>query len=160
MVDTALKSLNLVFFLNEILGTIGVPCVVVQCHLWVRWVCFSLIFVFDWNCFFWLPWVPPWYPKIFLPKSMICGLSNTVSHVWFGYLGVSARAFEVSSFLRIFQAKIHIFVCTMKLNKIMNVSSFVSFDLGKLLRWSTRHWKAQILYFLFFKIWVPLGYYT
>ena len=134
------------------MGTIGVPCVVVQCHLWVRWVCFSLIFVFDWNCFFWLPWVPPWYPKIFLPKSMICGLSNTVSHVWFGYLGVSARAFEVSSFLRIFQAKIHIFVCTMKLNKIMNVSSFfIRYDgslhpgLGKMR--ATRHLKAEGPYF-------------
>ena len=134
------------------MGTIGVPCVVVQCHLWVRWVCFSLIFVFDWNCFFWLPWVPPWYPKIFLPKIMICGLSNIVSHVWFGYLGVSARAFEVSSFLRIFQAKIHIFVCTMKLNKIMNVSSFfIRYD-GSLHPWLgkmrvTRHLKTGGPYF-------------
>ena len=78
---------------------------------------------------------------------MMSGLSNAVSHAWFGYLSVFARSFEVSSILRIFQTKIHIFGCTMKLNKIINVSSFVSFDLGKLFRWSTRHWKAQTSYF-------------
>ena len=44
-VDTALKSLDLVLFDYNILGTIGVPYVLLQCHLWVMQVCFSLIFV-------------------------------------------------------------------------------------------------------------------
>ena len=96
---------------------------------------------------FWVLWVYLWYPIVFLLKDIMSGLSNAVSHVWFGYLSAPAHSFEVSSFLRIFQAKNHIFVCTLKLNKIMNVSSFVSFDLGKLFRWSIRHWKAQTSYF-------------
>ena len=104
---------------------------------------------FYWNvrCFFWVLWVPQWYPKIFVLKSMMSGLSNAVSHAWFGYLRVFVRSFEDSSFLCIFQAENHIFVCILKLNKIMNVSSFVSFDLGKPFRWSTQHWKAQTSYF-------------
>ena len=57
------------------------------------------------------------------------------------------RSFEVLSFLRHFQGEIHIFVCIMKVNKIMGVSSFVSFDLGMLFKWLTRHWKAQTSYF-------------
>ena len=52
---------------------------------------------------------------------------------------VFARSFEVLSFLRHFQAKIHIFVCIMKLNKIIDVSRFVSSDLGMLFRWLKRH---------------------
>ena len=83
-------------------------------------------------------------PQNIRVKSMMSRLSNAVSHAWFRYLSVFVCSFEDSSFLRIFEAKNHIFVYTLKLNKIMNVSSFVSFDLGKLFRWSIRHWKAQI----------------
>ena len=86
-------------------------------------------------------------PQNIRVKSMMSRLSNAVSHAWFRYLSVFVCSFEDSSFLRIFEAKNHIFVYTLKLNKIMNVSSFVSFDLGKPFRWSTQHWKAQTSYF-------------
>ena len=39
MIDTALESLDVLFFDDKILGTIGVPCVFVIFHLWVRVNC-------------------------------------------------------------------------------------------------------------------------
>ena len=48
MVETAMKRLDLEFFNCKFLGNIGVPYAFLQCHLWVRWVCFLLISVF--NC--------------------------------------------------------------------------------------------------------------
>ena len=123
-------------------------------HVWLyNVICGFYESVFRWfmceieNCIFRVPWVPLWYPKTFVLKSMMFGLSNAVSHAWFGYLSVFAHSFGVLSFLCHFQAKIHILVCIMKLNKIMNVSGFVSSDLGMLFRWSTRHLKAQASYF-------------
>ena len=45
MIDTALESLDLLFFADRILGTTGVPYVSVIFHLWVRVNC--LIQQFD-----------------------------------------------------------------------------------------------------------------
>ena len=36
MIDTALESLDVLFFDDKILGTTGVQCVFVIFHLWVR----------------------------------------------------------------------------------------------------------------------------
>ena len=40
MIDTALESLNVLFFADKILGTTGVPHVFVIFHLWARVKCF------------------------------------------------------------------------------------------------------------------------
>ena len=40
MIDTALESLNVLFFDDKILGTTGVPYVFVIFHLWHRVKCF------------------------------------------------------------------------------------------------------------------------
>ena len=40
MIDTALESLNVLFFDDKILGTTGVPYVFEIFHLWVRVKCF------------------------------------------------------------------------------------------------------------------------
>ena len=40
MIDTALESLDVLFFDDKILGTTGVPHVFVIFHLWVRVKCF------------------------------------------------------------------------------------------------------------------------
>eukprot|EP00493_Phyllostaurus_siculus_P020622 UN20947 len=45
MIDTALESLDVLFFDDKILGTTGVPYVFVIFHLWVRVKC--LIQQFD-----------------------------------------------------------------------------------------------------------------
>ena len=39
MIDTALESLDVLFFDDKILGTTGVQCVFVIFHLWVRVNC-------------------------------------------------------------------------------------------------------------------------
>ena len=51
-VDTALKSLNLVFSENKSLGTIGVPHALVRYHLWFSWVEFSSILVKNCKMYF------------------------------------------------------------------------------------------------------------
>ena len=40
MIDTALESLDVLFFDDKILGTAGVPCVFVIFHLCVKVKCF------------------------------------------------------------------------------------------------------------------------
>ena len=40
MIDTALESLDILFFDHKILGTTGVPCVFVIFHLWLKLECF------------------------------------------------------------------------------------------------------------------------
>ena len=40
MIDTALESLDVLNFDDKILGTTGVPYIVVIFHLWVRVKCF------------------------------------------------------------------------------------------------------------------------
>ena len=40
MIDTALESLDVLFFDDKNLGTTGVPCVFVIFNLWVRVKCF------------------------------------------------------------------------------------------------------------------------
>ena len=40
MIDTALESLDVLFFDDKILGTGSVPCVFAIFHLWVRVKCF------------------------------------------------------------------------------------------------------------------------
>ena len=40
MIDTVLESLDVLFFDDKILGTIGVPHIFVIFHMWVRVKCF------------------------------------------------------------------------------------------------------------------------
>ena len=82
---------------------------------------------------------------------MISRLSNAVSDTFFGLPSAFLQCYEVWSFFRIFRGKMHILECALKLNKIMNVSSFVSFDPGNLWGWLTRRWKAQMFYSLMIK---------
>ena len=55
--------------------------------------------------YFWVPWVPLWYPKIIVLKSMMSRLSNAVSDTFFGFPSAFLQWYEVWSFLWIFRRK-------------------------------------------------------
>ena len=81
MIDTALESLDVLFFDDKILGTTGVPYIFVIFHLWVRVKFFIQKIIRLNESHFWVPCVPVWYPKLFVRKSMIPRLSNTVTTI-------------------------------------------------------------------------------
>ena len=87
MIDTALESLDVLFFDDKILGTTGVPYIFVIFHLWVKIkIFYSKIRV---------PCVPVWYPKLFVRESMISRLSNAVSDTFFRYLDAFVCCCEI-----------------------------------------------------------------
>ena len=64
-VDTALERLDIECYKNKILGTIGVPRLAVNFHLWVELVHFPPIFVLAQTCCFLGTMGTPMVPKIF-----------------------------------------------------------------------------------------------
>ena len=72
-VDTALESWDIEFFKNKILGTIGVPRLSLKFHLWVKLVHFPSIFILVQTCYFWVPWIPQWYPNFLRWKVWYLG---------------------------------------------------------------------------------------
>ena len=65
-VDTALESWDIEFLNIKILGTIGVPRLALNSHLWVELVHFPPIFVQVQTCYFLGTMGTPMVPKIFL----------------------------------------------------------------------------------------------
>ena len=88
---------------------------------------------------FWVFWVPLWYPKIIMFKSMTFKLSNAVLHVPLWSLVEILHPSKDWGFLHNFQWKSHIFVHLMKYQKIMNIEWGATFDLGWLYRWLIWH---------------------
>ena len=128
-VDTALESWDLELSDNKILGTIGVPCFSLECHLWAGLAKFSCFSRRDKNrnCVFWVPWVTPWYPKFFVLKSMMSQLSNAVSHGCVWLLVRFVECFEVWEFLTILTPKVEILKNTWNLGKIIHFYSCCNF---------------------------------
>ena len=79
---------------------------------------------------FWILWVPLWYPKIIMFKTMTSKLSNAVSHVSLWGLGAILHFRKDWRILHNFQWKSNIFVNLMKYQKIMNIEWDATLDLG------------------------------
>ena len=80
MIDTALESLDVLFFDDKILGTTGVPYIFVIFNLWVRVKIFYSKIRLN-ESHFRVPCVPVWYPKLFVGESRISRLSNAVTTI-------------------------------------------------------------------------------
>ena len=80
MIDTALESLDVLFFDDKILGTTGVPYIFVIFHLWVRVKMFYSKIRLN-ESHFWVPCVPVWYPKVFPRVSMISMSPHAVTAI-------------------------------------------------------------------------------
>ena len=94
MIHTALESLDILFFDDKILGTTGVLYMFLSyfiCGLEYRKLFHSKIRLNQ--CHFGVPYVPIWYPKLFVRKSMISRLYNAVSDTFFKYRYMYLDAF-------------------------------------------------------------------
>ena len=100
------------------------------------------------GCHFWVPWVPLWYPKIFVSKSMIYGLSNATSTISIAFLDQNLQSLKhswfcsISWYIRKCEFLLENYVKSVKLQKNAQTHSDI-----QIIR-VTRRLKAQISHFL------------